>query len=208
MRAFEASHECETYELWQTLSALTPEQRRVVRSYVRRVEFGEMGVEEWLRDDPTAPAASTWRKAGGNYWGSEAEPNALFRKAVEEYTEAFGKWTLRAEARQVRVAGEILASGLKSAAKRLVTLVDDGENDRIKLDAAKNLLDRFKDTASQAPAASGDDSGISDDERAARIAALLDTARARRAEQSDSVGHEDMAPAGGSAGDGIREQSG
>ena len=208
MRAFEHSHECETYELWQTLSALTPEQRRVVRSYVRRVEFGEMGVEEWLREDPTAPAASTWRKAGGNYWGSEAEPSALFRKAVEEYTEAFGRWTLRAEARQVRAAGEILAGGLKSAARRLVTLVDEGENDRIKLDAAKNLLDRFKDTASQAPAASGDDSGISDDERAARIAALLDTARARRAEQSDSIGHEDVAPAGGSAGDGLREQSG
>lgn len=208
MRAFEVSHECETYELWQTLSALTPEQRRVVRSYVRRVEFGEMGVEEWLRDDATAPAASTWRKAGGNYWGSEAEPNALFRKAVEEYTEAFGKWTLRAEARHVRVAGEILAGGLKSAAKRLVTLVDEGENDRIKLDAAKNLLDRFKDTASQAPAASGDDSGISDDERAARIAALLDTARARRAEQSDSVGQENLAPAGGSTSDGLREQSG
>ena len=208
MRAFETSHECETWELWQTLSALTPEQRRVVRSYVRRVEFGEMGVEEWLRDDPTAPAASTWRKAGGNYWGSEADPNALFRKAVEEYTEAFGKWTLRAEARHVRVAGEILAGGLKSAARRLVTLVDEGENDRIKLDAAKNLLDRFKDTASQAPAASGDDSGISDDERAARIAALLDTARARRAEQSDSIGREDMAPAGGSASDGLREQGG
>jgi hypothetical protein len=208
MRAFEASHECETYELWQTLSALTAEQRRVVRSYVRRVEFGAMGVEEWLRDDPTAPAASTWRKAGGNYWGSEADPNSLFRKAVEEYTEAFGKWTLRAEARQVRVAGEILAGGLKSAARRLVTLVDEGENDRIRLDAAKNLLDRFKDTASQAPAASGDDSGLSDDERANRIAALLDAARARRSGQPDQDGPEGLETASGSASDGLREQSG
>lgn len=204
MRVFDYGHECETEELTQTLSALSREQRRAVRSYVRNVEFGGVTLDKWLESDPDAPARSTWHKPGGNYWGSNAEPNAIFRAAAHEYTEAYTKWSLRAEARQLRAAGGVLASGVVRAAHRLVHLVDEGENDRIKLDAAKNLLDRFKDTASQAPAASGDDSsGLSDDERAARIATLLDAARARRDGQPDSERQEDMAPVGGSAGDGV-----
>ncbi len=202
MRVYDYGHECETQELSETLSALSPAQRRALRSYVRLVEFGGMTLEDWY-NEPDAPAKSTWNKPSGNFMGSAAEPNHVFRAAVEEYVAAYMKWTVRAEARQVRAASGELAGGIVRAARRLVHLVDAGENDRIKLDAAKTVLDRFKDTASQAPAASGDDSGISDDERANRIAALLDTARARRDGQPDSIGHEDLAPAAGSAGDGV-----
>jgi len=202
MRVYDYGHECETQELTETLSALSPSQRRALRSYVRLVEFGGMKLEDWY-NEPDAPAKSTWNKPGGNFMGSTAEPNHIFRAAVEEYIVAYTKWTVRAEARQVRAASGELAGGIVRAARRLVHLVDEGENDRIKLDAAKTVLDRFKDTASQAPAVSGDDSGLSDDERANRIAALLDAARARRAGQSDPVGHTDLAPAARPAGDGV-----
>lgn len=203
MRIYDYGHECETEELTEVLSALTPAQRRAVRSYVRLVEFEGMTLEEWLLKAEDAPAKSTWNKPDGNFWGSNARPNHAFRAAVQQYTEAYTKWTLRAEQRQLRAASGVMSSGLTRAARRLVALVDEGENDRIKLDAAKDLLNRFKDTASQAPAASGDDSGLSDEERAARIAAILDAARARRTEQSAGDGQDGLATAGWPAEDGV-----
>lgn len=204
MRVYDYGHECETEELTETLSALTPAQRRAVRSYVRLVEFEGMSLDEWLRTAQDAPAKSTWNKPDGNFWGSNGRPNHVFRDAVKQYTEAYTKWTLRAEQRQLRAAGGVLAGGLTKAARRLVALVDDGENDRIKLDAAKDLLNRFKDTASQAPAsAQGDGSELSDEERAARIAAILDAARARRVDDAAGDGPDDLATAGGAAEDGL-----
>jgi hypothetical protein len=208
MRVYDYGHECETEELTQTLSALSPAQRRAVRSYVRNVEFEGMTLKDWLLTED-APAESTWNKPGGNYWGSNANPNHIFRAAVQEYTEAYTKWTLRAEQRQIRAAGGIMAGGLVRAARRLVTLVDEGENDRIKLDAAKDLLNRFKDTASQAPAsAQGESSELSDEERASRIAAILDAARARRIEQAGGERPADLAAVGGTTDDGVPLDSG
>lgn len=145
-------HDCEREELWKHLQLLRPQQRNVLRSYVQNVEFGEMSLTEWAHHDVVLRVSlSVWRKPfdkGGNYWGTDESPNQLFRDAHMAFVTAFGRWQTQEEEKSVRAANRELRLGALKAARRITSLVDDGENDRIKLDAAKTVLDRAsEDTA-------------------------------------------------------------
>jgi len=203
MKLYAYPHECETWEVAQALAPLDVSQRRVLRSYVANVVYGEMSLEAWAgAADVPRVALSTWRKPGGRYWGTDEAPNNLFRDAVEKMVSARETWISRRVTLETTKALEALSLGLSPAAKRVVSLVDEGENDRIRLDAAKDILNRFGATAEKAVVSSSDKNELSDEERAERIASLLDSARARRDGQAAGDGREAVAAAAGAADEG------
>lgn len=149
---YSVPHDCEREELALQLALLKPQQRTILRSYIHNVVYGQMNLSEWSRQD-IYPRVSlpAWRKRfdrGGNYWGTEDSPNQQFRDAYNAYVLAHTTWQTIEEEKSVKRAGKLLRLGATRAAERILFLVDDGENDRIKLDAAKTVLDRAsEDTA-------------------------------------------------------------
>lgn len=148
-------HDCESDELWRRLQPLTTNQRKVLRSYMRNVEFGDMSLTAWAHDG-TVPRVSlaTWRKPfskGGNYWGTEDSPNMLFRDAVAAYVTAMGRWQTEEEEQSVRAANRIIRLGATGSAEYMIALVDNPiAKDTDRLNAAKTILDRAsEETASK-----------------------------------------------------------
>lgn len=146
-------HDCERAEVADRLNRLSANQRKVVRSYVRHVEFGEMKLSEWIAQDKVPRVSlSTWRQRAdkkGNYWGTEDSPNLLFRDAVAAYITAMGRWQTEEEAKTVRQANRELRLASLTSARRVINLVDNGENDRVKLDAAKDVLNRASEETAE-----------------------------------------------------------
>jgi hypothetical protein len=139
-------HDCEKAEVAERLVHLSAKQRKVVRSYVRNVEFGEMSLTQWIdQDQYPRVSLSTWRRPeskGGNYWGTEDSPNLLFRDAVQVYVTAYARWETEEEETSIRSAGREMRLGALNAARRITDLVDNADKDETKLNAAKTVLDR------------------------------------------------------------------
>lgn len=146
MRAHDVAHECETEGLHRLMARLSGQQQRVLRSWIWHVEFGEMTAEEWWKS-PTVKrvAKSTWHKPagqGGNYWHDPA-----FRAALDAYKGRVGEWELLREERALREAGQVLRLNSVRAARRVVQLMDQAESETVRLNAAKDILNRIEETA-------------------------------------------------------------
>lgn len=113
LRAYELPHECETAEVSAALAALSPRQRRVLRQYVQQVEFGEIGVTEWLRGETCPVQERSWY---GKYY--RGDPG--FMAALETYTKALQQWQVRGEQRTVEQSQRELRLATRSAARRLI----------------------------------------------------------------------------------------
>jgi len=139
-------HDCEKEDVAGRLVRLSPSQRKVLRSYVRNVEFGDNTLAEWIeRDDVPRVALSTWRKPfdkGGNYWGTEDSPNIFFRDTVTAYVTANSRWQTGEEEKSIHDANRMIRLGARLAAKKIMNLVVKADRDSVSLNAAKTVLDR------------------------------------------------------------------
>jgi hypothetical protein len=127
-------HECEHAELASLLAGLTPRQRRVLRSYVWQVEFGELTVTMWLAS-PRSPSRSKWYQGHGLYWGNEA-----FQRALAAYRRAGLKWMTDQDQRSVELAQRRIKRASHGAAERLV---EQAQGD---VGALFRVVERWTDT--------------------------------------------------------------
>ena len=156
MNAYDLPHEMERESVHKAMERLAPAQRRIVRSYVRWVLYGPLSLTAWAEQTEVPRVAlSLWRRPasdGGRYWGTEGSHDADFRAAVKAYVAGWEELEQQVDRKAIEGAQRELRLGSMAAARRMVSLVDNGENDRIRLDSAKAVLDHADvATASKAP---------------------------------------------------------
>lgn len=127
MNPYDIPHSCERESVATILAKLNRRQRRAVRSYVREVEHGSMTLTEWIAVSPDSPSLSTWRKPGGNYWGTEEQPGEDFREAVSLYVAAWSNWETREEEKAIRAAGRALRLATPVAVAQLTSVIEQGQ---------------------------------------------------------------------------------
>lgn len=140
------------------MAELSPKQRRVLRSHLECVEYGEMGVHEWLEIGQISETA--WRKPyskGGNYFGTYADdPDSPFRRALAASIESYEELLTTREQREVRRAARIYRQHAAKAAQVHVDLMTHAEREDIRLRAASEVADR----ADASTAAKGGDVSV------------------------------------------------
>ena len=158
MNPYDLPHEVERESVHRAMERLAPAQRRIVRSYVRWVLYGPLSLTAWAEQTEVPRVAlSLWRRPasqGGRYWGTEDSHDDDFRAAVKAYIAGWEALEQEIDRKSIEGAQRELRLGALGAARRMVSLVDSGENDRIRLDAAKAVLDHA-DVATAAKAAVG-----------------------------------------------------
>lgn len=136
---YELAYACESAEVAALLNALKPKQRRVLREYVWRVELGDVGVTEWLKSEDCPVGERAWYDKGDK---AGYLHNPLFQTALEAYKKAATASQVREEQKSVAQAQRELRMGAVKAAKRLVYLVENAENENVQEKAAEAVLDR------------------------------------------------------------------
>jgi len=111
LKPYQVPHECESAEIAEKLAALTPRQRRALRSYVWQVELGEKSLTAWLASPLCPLARSTWY---------ELRDRWEFQAALEAYKRAGLEWQMSQERRSVESAQRKLRLATSGAAERLV----------------------------------------------------------------------------------------
>lgn len=142
---FDFPHDCERESVARALGNLSRQQRRVLRSYVRNVECGQMTLGQWIEDSPDSVAMSTWRRPAGQkgkYWGTDDDPVDAFREAARLYTDAWLQWETSEEEKALRKAGRELRLMAPSAVERLRWLMLNGESHNVQLRATDSILNR------------------------------------------------------------------
>ena len=119
-------------------------------------------------------------------------------KAARDYQDGRALRALRQAAERLALASPVAVATAIDALR--------AEDANVRLRAAFGILDRAGiETSTKSTVVSTEDdvSALSDEERATRISAILDSARARRLAATGEDGHEDLAPAARAAGDGV-----
>ncbi len=145
MNPYDHPHICEKESVIEALAELSPKQRRAVRSYVREVDCGSMGLMEWIADAPDSVSLASWRRPaakGGNYWGTERDPVHPFRRAVAAYRAAWLRWQTDEESEAIRRAAHDIRMAATEAVTRLLELMRTADKDAVQLRAAESVLDR------------------------------------------------------------------
>lgn len=129
----------------------------------------------------------------------------VFAEVLDAVYRAARQWQDGRALRALRQAAERLALASPVA---VATAIDAlrAEDANVRLRAAFGILDRAgieTSTKSTVVSQEEDVSSLSDEERAQRISAILDAARARRVAETGGERQEDMAPVVGAAGDGV-----
>lgn len=132
--AYELPHFCETAEVAEALAGLSRTQRRALRSYVWQVELGETCKTDWLAEQTFGDA---WYRTGKQ---ARYEHNEQFQTALRLYLRSALRWSTAEEQQAISKANRTLRMAADRAARRVVDLVDNGEKDRDRLDAAKTVL--------------------------------------------------------------------
>ena len=135
----------ETEAIARLAAQLAPKPRRVARSYVRNVQYGEMTLGEWQENGPHSVKDASWRKPyskGGNYYGTEADsPESPFRKYLHALIVGEERWRNEEEVRAVRKAQRTYRMNAPAAADTHVKLMDYPDP-MVRLRAAKEVADR------------------------------------------------------------------
>lgn len=127
-------HFCETAEVADAMANLSRLQRRALRGYVWEVELGGKGKVEWLKEQTFF---DNWYRTGK---GARYEHNAAFQTALRVYLRAALRWSTVEEQAAIAKANRTMRLAADRAARRVVSLVDVAENDRVRLDASKTVL--------------------------------------------------------------------
>lgn len=119
-------------------------------------------------------------------------------KAARDYQDGRALRALRQAAERLALASPVAVNTAIDALR--------AEDANVRLRAAFGILDRAGiETSTKSTVATTEDdaSALSDEERASRISAILDAARARRLAAAGGDGHTNLAPAARPAGDGV-----